>query len=176
MHGVTIFRLADALGISQNQAATALGLTRSQAHLWAHGKRPIPEAHIAPLLEMVGQAADAELAALDAEPPEPGERVREALTQERSQLKATILALCEDVRMELLERAGLGPTAMVAGDLAGLNKFIGMHPEELLKGNAPAELMERVSRLYENVKLLQRLKPLQRVLDRGKSASGSRTT
>ena len=172
MQGVTLFRLADAVGMSQNQAATALGLTRTQTHLWAHGQRPIPDAHLPKLLELIGQAADAMLAQLDADPAS----LREDFTQERTQRKAMILALCEDVRMELLESAGVGPTTMVAGDLAALSKFIGMKAEELRKGNTPAELMEKVSRLYEDVKLLKRLEPLQRVLDRGKSVSGSRST
>jgi transcriptional regulator with XRE-family HTH domain len=170
--GVKLFHLAEALGITQNKAATALGLARTQTHLWAHGKRPIPEAHLEKLLQMVGQAADTELAALDAEP----STLREEFSGERSQLRDMILSLCEDVRMEMLERAGVGPTAMVAGSLAKLSKFIGMHPEEFRKGDTPVELMAEATRLFQAAQLLQRLEPLERVLERGKSVSNSKST
>jgi DNA-binding transcriptional regulator YdaS (Cro superfamily) len=172
MQGVTLFQLADVVGVSQYKAAAVLGLARTQTNLWAQGRRPVPDAHLPKLLELIGQAADAKLAKLDTEPPS----LREDFTQERTQLKATILALCKDVRMELLESAGAGPTAMVAGSLAALSKYTGMNAEELRKGNTPAELVEKASRLYEAAKLLRRLQPLEQVLDRENSASGSSST
>jgi transcriptional regulator with XRE-family HTH domain len=172
VYGVKLFQLAEALGITQNQAATALGLARTQTHLWAHGKRAIPEVHLEKLLEMVGQAADAALEKLDAE----SSTLREEFSGERSQLKDTILSLCEDVRMEMLERAGVGPTAMVAGSLAALSKFTGMNPEEFRKGDTPIELMAEATRLFQAAQLLQRLEPLERVLERGKRASGAKST
>jgi hypothetical protein len=171
VQGVTLFRLADAVGLSQQQAAAALGLARTQTNLWAQGKRSIPDRHLPKLLELVGQAAGAALATLDAEPSRPGGRLQEALTRERALRKETILTLCEAVRMELKEDAGMGPTTMVAATLTALGKFVGMSEEELWKGNTPAELVEKESQFHEAVTLWQRLAPLERVLERGKRAS-----
>jgi hypothetical protein len=172
VQGVTLFQLADAVGVSQYKAAAVLGLARTQTNLWAQGKRPVPDAHLPKLLELIGQAADTTLAKLDAE----SSSLREGFTQERAQRKAAIVALCEDLRMEVLEHAGVGPTAMAAGSLTALGKFMGMRPEELRKGDTPTELLEEASRLYEAAKLLRRLQPLERVLDREKSASGASST
>ena len=97
MQGVTLFRLADAVGLSQCGIAAFLGLARTQTHLWARGKKPIPNAHLSELLALVGQAADAALGALDERP----ESLSEALAGSRVQTRATITGLCEDLRMEL---------------------------------------------------------------------------
>lgn len=167
MQGVTLFRLADAVGVSQYHVAAVLGLARTQTNLWARGKKSIPEAHLPMLLNLVGQATDAALDALDAHP----EGLAEAFTGTRAQTKAAILALCEDLRMELLEDAGAGPSAMVAGSLVSLSKYVGMRPEDLRKGDTPAELVQEATRLVGAAKLLQRLEPLQRILDRESSTS-----
>ena len=165
MQGVTLFRLADAVGVSQYQAAAALGLARTQTNLWAQGKRHIPDAHLPTLLTLVGQAADAALDALDAEP----RRLREEFTQESAQRKKTILALCRDVHMELLESIGMGPSAAVASSLEALSKYVGMSADELRKGDTPGELVQEAARFYEAAKLLQRLEPLERILKRESS-------
>lgn len=73
--------------------------------------------------------------------------------------------------MELLESAGVGPSVMVAGSLASLSTYGGMSPEDLRKGDTPAELVEAATRLVEAAKLFQRLEPLQRILDRESSTS-----
>lgn len=169
MQGVTLFRLAHAVGVSQYHVAALLGLARTQTNLWARGKKPIPGAHLVTILSLVGQAADAALSALDAQP----ESLEEALTGAgaRAQTKAVITSLCEDLRMELLEDVGAGPSAMVAGSLGALSKYVGMRPEDLRKGDTPAEVVQEATRLLEAAKLLQRLEPLQRILDRESSTS-----
>jgi DNA-binding transcriptional regulator YdaS (Cro superfamily) len=155
------------VGVSQYHVAALLGLARTQTNLWARGKKPIPDTHLSMLLTLVGQAADAALDALDAHP----ESLAEAFTGARAQTKAAITSLCEDLRMELLEDVGAGPSAMVAGSLDSLSKYVGMRPEDLRKGDTPAEVVQEATRLLEAAKLLQRLEPLQRILDRESSTS-----
>lgn len=167
MIGGVLFRLAEAVGLSQYRVAQCLGVARTQTNIWKQGHRAIPDDRLPVLLTIVGQAVDAALAAIDAEPPS----LREAITRERAQRKATILALCKDLSMELLEHSGVGPSAMVCGSLASLKKFEDMTPEELRKGDTPAELVEAATRLVEATKLFQRLEPLQRILDRESSTS-----
>jgi hypothetical protein len=171
MYAVKLLELTQILGLPQADIARHFGLTRTQVHLWAAGKRPVPRRYREALVHLVATAS-AQCRALAARESVGilGEIARQASgaparPRPVDRFDAMVTEMLDAWVTENLEAHDLGPTASVQGVIEALDPFKDMTQEALRKPSNARRLHTLAASLIEHATMLQRLSPMQDVLE-----------